>query len=64
MNDVNGVPIAVSATSWITVNSAGNETVVDTRIFADLIDLQKKFSHVVDTFAPPADDCANRGADN
>ncbi len=64
VNDVNGVPVAVSTTSWITVNSAGNETVVDTRIFADLIDLQKKFSRVLDTFAPPADDCANRGADN
>jgi hypothetical protein len=64
VNDVNGVQVAVSATSWSTANSVGDETVVDTRIFADLIDLQKKFPHVVDTFAPPADDCANRDADN
>ena len=64
VNDVNGVRVAISATSWITVNSAGNETVVDTRILADLADLQKKFSHVVNTLAPPVDGCANRGVDN
>ena len=28
-NSVNGVPITVSTTSWITVNSAGNELIVD-----------------------------------
>lgn len=63
-NNVNGVPITVSATSWITVNSDGNELMVDARIFADFIDLQKKFSSVLGTFKHPADNCANRGADN
>jgi hypothetical protein len=63
-NDVNGVPIAVSATSWVTVNSVDNDLMVDARIFADLIDLQRKFSNVVDTFGLSADECANRGADN
>jgi hypothetical protein len=62
--NVNGVPITVSATSWISVNSVDNELIVSTRIFADLIDLQRKFSNVVDTFKLPADTCANRGVDN
>ena len=63
-NNVNGIPITVSATSWITVNTVGNERTVDARIFADLIDLQKKFPDVVEAFKLPADDCANRGAGN
>jgi hypothetical protein len=63
-NNVNGVPITVSATSWITVNSADNEITVSARIFADLVDLQKKFSSVVGTFKLPANSCANRSADN
>jgi hypothetical protein len=63
-NSVNGVPITVSTTSWITVNSTGNELIVDARIFADLIDLQREFSSVVGTFKLPTDNCAKRGLDN
>jgi hypothetical protein len=63
-NEVNGIPITVNATSWITVNSDGNELSVDARIFADFIDLQKKFATILGTFKLPADSCANRGADN
>ena len=62
-NDVNGVPIYVSATSWVTVKPAGNEFSVDARIFADLVDLQKKFSSVVSTHKPAADGCAKQGID-
>jgi hypothetical protein len=62
-NKVNGVPITVSATSWTTVKPVDNEIVVNTRIFADLIDLQKKFSSIVGTFKLGADNCATRGAD-
>ncbi len=62
-NKVNGIPITVSTTSWITVNSVDNETTVDVRILADLIDLQRKFSNVVDKFALANDKCAARGAD-
>jgi hypothetical protein len=63
-NNVNGVPVTVSATSWITVNSVGDEFTVVARIFADLIDLQRKFSNVVDGFKRhPAGDCAARGVD-
>lgn len=61
-SNINGIPITVSVTSWITVNSVGNETTVDVRIFADLIDLQKKFSDVVDSFKRSARNC-NRGTD-
>ena len=59
---INGIPITVSVTSWITVNSAGDETTVDARIFVDLIDLQKKFSDVVDSFRRSPRNC-NRGTD-
>lgn len=38
-NHVNGVPITVSATSWITVVSVDGERAVDARIFVDLVDL-------------------------
>ena len=63
-NDVNGVQIYVSATSWVTVKSVGNEYLVDARIFADLVDLQKKFPSVVGTLKPAADGCAKQAADN
>lgn len=62
---VGPIPImsrTVSVTSWITVNSVGDETTVDARIFADLIDLQKKFSDVVDSFKRSSRNC-NRSAD-
>jgi len=59
---VNGVPVTVSATSRITVNSVGDEITVDARIFADLIDLQKKFPDIVDSFKRTA--TCNRGADS
>lgn len=63
-NNVNGVPVTINATSWISVNSAGGENFVDARIFADLIDLQRKFTSVIDTFKLPTDNCAKRGLDN
>src|SRR6186997_539460 len=62
MSSINDIPITVSVTSWITVNSVGDETTVDARIFADLIDLQKKFSDIVGSFKRSADGC-NRSAD-
>ena len=46
-NTVNGIPVTVSATSWVTTNPVGSELRVHARIFADLIDLQKKFASVV-----------------
>jgi hypothetical protein len=61
-SSINGIPITVSVTSWITVSSVGDETTVEARIFADLIDLQKKFSDVVDSFKRSARNC-NRGSD-
>ena len=63
-NNVNGVPITVGATSWITVKSVDNDIMVDARIFADLIDLQKKFLNVGSTFKFSENNCATRGVDN
>jgi hypothetical protein len=62
-NNVNGVPVTVSATSYTTVKPVDNDIVVTARIFADLIDLQKKFSSIVGTLKLAADNCATRGAD-
>ena len=62
-NMVNGVPVTVNATSWITVNSSGNELTVQARIFADLVDLQKKFASILDGFKLPICNCADRAAD-
>ena len=61
-SSINGIPITVNVTSWITVSSVGDETTVEARIFADLIDLQKKFSDVVDSFKRSGRNC-NRGSD-
>jgi hypothetical protein len=60
-NTVNGIPVTVSATSWVTTNPVGNELRVQARIFFDLIDLQKKFASVVGSFKLPANKCNNRG---
>jgi hypothetical protein len=61
-SNINGIPVTVSVTSWISVNSVGDEITVDARLFADLIDLQKKFSDIVASFKRSAVDC-NRSAD-
>jgi len=63
-NHVNGVPITVSATSWITVVSVDGERAVDARIFVDLVDLQRKFPAVIDRLGGSAADCAKRDADS
>jgi len=62
-NQVNGVPITVSATSWITINKAENGA-VDARIFVDLIDLQRKLPDVLDKSGPATADCSKRDSDN
>lgn len=61
-SSINGIPVTVSVTSWISVSSVGDEIAVDARLFADLIDVQKKFSDIVDSFKRNAGDC-NRSAD-
>lgn len=58
--DVNGIPITVSATSWVTVNAVDDKLTVNARILADLVDLQKNFPRIVDTFEPPSNRCANQ----
>ena len=56
------MPVTVSATSYTTVKPVDNEIVVTARIFADLIDLQKKFASIVGKFLP-GDNCATKGAE-
>ncbi|MGA7971935.1 MAG: hypothetical protein WCA36_03940 [Pseudolabrys sp.] len=59
-NDVGGVPVTMRVTSWLTLQSAGDDIIAKVRIFADLIDLQRKFPDIVATLAAPANGCANR----
>jgi hypothetical protein len=63
-NTVNGIPVTVRATSWVTTNPVGSELRVHARIFADLIDLQKKFASVVGAFKLPPNRCSSRGPGN
>lgn len=62
-SSINGITISLSVTSWISVDSVGDETTVHARLFADLIDLQKKFSDIVDRFRRKAGSC-NRSTDS
>jgi hypothetical protein len=62
-NTINGVPVTVSATSYTTVKPVDNNIVVTARIFADLVDLQKKFASIVGKFKLSGDNCANKGAE-
>jgi hypothetical protein len=61
-SSINGIPVTLSVTTWISVNSVGDEITVNARLFADLIDLQKKFSDIVGSFKRSAGGC-NRSAD-
>jgi hypothetical protein len=61
-SSINGIPVTLSVTSWISANSVGDEITVDARLFADLIDVQKKFSDIANSFKRSAGDC-NRSAD-
>jgi hypothetical protein len=62
-SSVNGIPVTVTATYRITANPVGDEVAVDARIFADLIDLQKKLPDIMDSFKRGAGNC-NRTADS
>jgi hypothetical protein len=61
-SSVNGVPVTVTATYRITANPVGDDVAIDARIFADLIDLQKKLPDIIDSFKRGAGNC-NRSAD-
>ena len=63
-NHVNGVPITVSATSWINANPIESEHTPDARIFIDLIDLQRKFPAVIVGSRTSAADCAKRDSES
>jgi hypothetical protein len=62
-SSVNGVPVTVSTTYRITANPVGDDIAVDARIFADLIDVQKKLPDIMESFKRGAGNC-NRGADS
>jgi hypothetical protein len=59
-SDVDGVPIAVSATSSINIADVGDKLIVSASVFADLVDLQRQMPKLVGSLQAPADKCANR----
>lgn len=61
-SSVNGIPVTLSATYRITANPVGDGVAVDARIFADLIDVQKKLPDIMDSFKRGSGTC-NRSAE-
>src|SRR5262249_25528622 len=57
-SSVNGIPVTLSATYRITANPIGNDVAVDARIFADLIDVQKKLPDIMDSFKRGSGTCS------
>ena len=62
-SSVNGIPVTVSTTYRITANPVGDDVAVDARIFADLIDVQKKLPDIMESFKRGAGGC-NRSVDS
>jgi len=63
-NDVYGVPVTISATAWVNIRPAGDGLMVEARILADLVDVQRQFGNVVHALALSKDGCAKRHGDN
>jgi hypothetical protein len=62
--NVNGVPVNVSAATFIRVDSANNRIQLNARVVGDLSDLQQKIGAIVDTFNLPHDNCGSYSANN
>ena len=62
--DVNGVPVTITAFSFIDVSTGSNQIIIKARVLADLFDLQQKIGAIVDTFSLPKDNCRSYSANN
>ena len=63
-NDVYGVPVTIKATAWVNVRSVDDKLMVDARILADLVDVQRQFASVVRALALSAHGCVKGRGDS
>jgi hypothetical protein len=61
---VQGVPVALRASAFLSLSVAGEQARINARIVADLSDFQSKVGALIDTIPLPTDNCAHRGFDN
>ncbi|MBY0561974.1 hypothetical protein [Hyphomicrobium sp.] len=62
--DVNGVPVTISATSFVKLVTTDSKLSLHVRVLGDLIDLQKKIGAIVDTFNLPSNNCGSYSPNN
>jgi hypothetical protein len=62
--NVNGVPVNVTATTFVKVESKDNKIQLNARVVGDFIDLQRKIGAIVDTFDLPRDNCRSYSPNN
>ncbi|TAY50941.1 hypothetical protein [Rhizobium leguminosarum] len=62
--DVNGVAVNLSATTYFQLSNTAKEITLKARVVGDLTDLQKKIGQIVDTFALPSDNCKSFSGNN
>jgi hypothetical protein len=61
---VQGVPITVKVTSFMSISTSPTGLSVKARTYADLSDIQAKVGSIVDTFPLPRDNCRSYSANN
>ena len=62
--DVNGVPVTITASSFVDISTGSNQINIKARVVGDLYDLQQKIGAIVDTFNLPRDNCRSFSASN
>jgi hypothetical protein len=62
--DVESVPVTLTAMSYFKIKTEANQINVRARIVGDLGDLQKKIGSIVDKFGLPRDNCRSYSANN
>lgn len=64
VQDVNGVPVTIIATTYVKVITEDNQILVKARVVGNLSDLQQKIGTIVDTFDLPRDNCKSYSPKN
>lgn len=62
--NVNGVPVNISALTYLKVATSNSKITLKARVVGDLVDLQRKIGQIVDTFSLPRDNCRSYSPNN
>ena len=62
--NVNGVPVTVTARTYVRIVTPENKLLLKVRVVGDLSDLQRKIGTIVDTFSLPRDNCRSYSPNN